>query len=393
MFRSCRRSVLNLILAFVCLSLTAHARPSEKRYQYYLDASRAEEILAGLVRPRLVREQWLDIIGARQNENLTIRRGETLWGISAREFGDPFLWRKLWQINDFIVNPHEISSGAILKYYREGSDGAPERVVRVPYVKLSPGGATDLDNDTMFATPIRNRYYAPLVVAKDGDFLGEISGGYTVQETFAELDEIYLDLYNSDQVRIGDKFTVGKFDRELMDRSEAGAPLVGSLMRLVGEVRVVGLGENLVKAEITHMAGTMQRGDKLLNPQQAVKWSAIYNPPDNFTCRVVMGDQPDRKIFAQGDLVLLNKGSEDGMKSGYLFRVFRDTDPRTESPYDVEPDFGGEVQIVYVSELASIGYILRNKVPIFVGDTLIANQLFADPPVLPKRASQTLILE
>lgn len=394
MFRSYLKPVPKFFVLLLCLLLAVPARAESPRYRYYLDASRAEEILAGLVRPRLYREQWLDIVGGRQNENYTVRRGDTLWGISTREFGDPFLWRKLWQVNDYLPNPHDISSGQILKYYREGSDVAPEKIVRVPLVRLSPGGAADLESDTIFNSPLRNRYHPNLIVAKDQDFLGEISGGYTVQETFAELDEIYLDLYNADQVRIGERFAVARQDRELTERGIGlGTTIVGTLMRLVGEVQVIGLGENLAKAEIRSMSGTMQRGDKLIDLQKAVKWSAIYNPPDNFTCRIVMGDTPDRKIFGQGDLVLLNKGSEDGMKQGYLFRVFRDTDPRTESPRDVEPDFSGEVQVVYVSDLASIGFLLRNKTPIFVGDTLIANQLFADPPPAPKRPLQTLILD
>ncbi len=393
MSRYCQRPALNpSFFLLLCLTFCFSARGEAPR-KYYLDASRAEETLAGLVRPRLMREKWLDLIGGRENQTYTIRRGDTLWGISSKQFGDPFLWRKLWQVNDYLANPHEINSGQLLKYYREGSDAPPERIIRIPLVKLSPGGATELESDTIFASPLRNRYHPPLVVARDQDFLGEISGGYTVQETFAELDEIYLDLYNAEQVHIGDQFAVARFDRELMEKAEAGAPMVGSLMRLVGEVQITGLGENLMKAEIIRMIGNIQRGDKLINLQKAVKWSAIFNPPDNFTCRVVVGEQPMRKIFGQGDLVLLNKGSDDGMKQGFLFRIFRDTDPRTESARDVEPDFSGEVQVVYVSEVSSIGYILRNKVPVFIGDTLIANQLFADPPPPPKRQLQTLILD
>lgn len=369
------------------------ARGEQAKYRYYLDAGRAEEILASLVRPRLYQEQWFDIIGGRKDQTYAIRRGDTLWGISAKEFGDPFLWRKLWQINDYLPNPHVISSGQLLKYYREGSDAPPEKIIRVPLVHLSPGGAQYLENDSVFNPDIRNRYHPSLIVAKDDDFLGEISGAYTVQESFAELDEVYLDLYNADQVRIGDRFAVARFDRDLQEKTAVTTVIAGTLMRLVGEVVVIGLGENLVKAEIKSMSGLMQRGDRLIELQKAVKWSAIYNPPDNFTCRIVMGDTSDRKIFGQGELVLLNKGAEDGMKQGYLFRVFRDTDPRTESPYDVEPDFSGEVQVVYVSPLASVGYILRNKIPIFIGDTLIANQLFADPPPPPRRQLQILTLD
>lgn len=382
MFRFCLPLALSLLL-----STAAHAR------RYYLDASRAEEILSGLVRPRLYGDQWLDIIGGRKGDNYNVRRGDTLWGISRREFGDPFLWRKLWQVNDFLSNPHDISSGTILNYYREGSEPPEDKVIRIPLVKLIPGGASDLDADSILNPDIKNKYRPNILVVKDEDVLGEIAGAYTVQESFGELDEIYLDVSNSDEVKIGDRFAVARYDRTLQDVSTEGTPIIGNLMRLVGEVKVVSLGENLVKAEILGMQNAMQRGDRLIEIQKAVKFSAIFNPPDNFTCRVVMGEFTERKIFSQGEILLLNKGAVDGMREGYLFRVFRDTDPRTGSPADVEPDFSGEVQVIYVSELASIGYIVRNKEPIFIGDTLIPNQLFADPPPPPRRELQVLTLD
>lgn len=383
------RRLIAIIVIGLFLALSPSAAWGKKfnrKYQYYLDASRAEEILAGLVRPRLYQNEWLDIVKGAKDEQYTIRSGDTLWGISGREFGDPFLWRKLWQVNSYLSNPHEISVGQMLAYYRE-SDQPP--TITVPVVKMSASGLNDLDDDIISNRSIRNRFIPTLMVLSDQEILGEISGSYSHRTSFAETDEIYLDLFNADTVRIGDRFAVVRFDRTLQDQSSPGAPALGSLVRLVGEVAVQSLGEKLVKAEIAKMYNTIRRGDRLIDAQKAINWSAIFNPPEDLTAQVVMGEEPEKVSFSQGDLVLLNKGIDDGMKPGFLFRVFRDTDPVTGSRWDVEPDYKGEVQVVHTGELSSIGVVLNNKEPLSTGDTLIANQLFADPPAPPRRPRQT----
>jgi len=41
----------------------------------------------------------------------TIKKGDTLWDISAKFLKDPFLWPKLWERNPYITNPHWIYPG------------------------------------------------------------------------------------------------------------------------------------------------------------------------------------------------------------------------------------------------------------------------------------------
>ncbi len=40
-----------------------------------------------------------------------VNSGDTLWNISGKELGDPFLWPKVWQENREIANPDKIYPG------------------------------------------------------------------------------------------------------------------------------------------------------------------------------------------------------------------------------------------------------------------------------------------
>jgi hypothetical protein len=63
----------------------------------------------------------------------TVKRGDTLWDISAMFLRDPWLWPEIWYVNPAIENPHLIYPGDVLTlaYAANG----------VPQIRLERGGA------------------------------------------------------------------------------------------------------------------------------------------------------------------------------------------------------------------------------------------------------------
>ena len=58
------------------------------------------------------------IIGAQQLAH-TVKKGDTLWSICEKYYGDPDLWQKLWQMNPFITNPHLLTTGDVITLFQK----------------------------------------------------------------------------------------------------------------------------------------------------------------------------------------------------------------------------------------------------------------------------------
>lgn len=63
-------------------------------------------------------------------DTYTVKRGDTLWDISARFLDKPWLWPEIWRANPQVHNPHLIYPGDVLKLAYGGSGAG--------YLKLEP---------------------------------------------------------------------------------------------------------------------------------------------------------------------------------------------------------------------------------------------------------------
>jgi hypothetical protein len=378
---------LVLTTALLCTSIV-FARP----YKYYLDPERAEQVLAGInLKPRLGNEDWLKIINFDKNEKRQVQSGDNLWKISKSRFGNPFLWRKIWQENPWLTNPHDLEVGRMLAYYREELDSNP--IKSIPIIKLRPekaGTVTDVDNDIYVNRVLKARYRVNHLVVKEDDFLGEVSGAYTVKSGVSVNDEFYIAFFDEKKAEVGSTFAVVREEQDLRDKTKVGEPLIGQLVRVVGEVRVLANEDNLSRVELFAHFDNLERGDKIILSPKIVSDNNSEFPSKDLVPQIVMGDESSKNFISQGELVVLNKGLSHGMKAGYLFKVFQDTDPLKETRDKVRPISKGEVRVVYAGDESSIGVVNRAKDPLRVGDSLVSFPELPDRPVPPRLIKQEI---
>ncbi|MCL2843984.1 MAG: LysM peptidoglycan-binding domain-containing protein [Chitinivibrionia bacterium] len=53
-------------------------------------------------------------LGQNNAPNYTVIRGDNLWDLATTHLGDPFMWRRIWEFNRWIADPHWIFPGNML---------------------------------------------------------------------------------------------------------------------------------------------------------------------------------------------------------------------------------------------------------------------------------------
>lgn len=82
--------------------------------------------MAKSMQGKIPSNEWSEIAGATTNSTYTVQRNDWLWKISKKLFGSGFYYSKIWALNPYITNPHEIEPGMVLNFNTGNQDNLPE---------------------------------------------------------------------------------------------------------------------------------------------------------------------------------------------------------------------------------------------------------------------------
>ena len=238
----------------------------------------------------------------------TVRRGDTLWDITGRYYGNPYEWPRVWSYNPEITNPHWIYPLDHIRL-RAGANDAP---------------AADLP--TAASQP--RRAEVGTVWLRDQGFLdqdaidesGVIIGSPEEQMLLANYDEIYVRFDDGVEVRPNTDYTVY---REI-DEDERNEDESGTLVRIFGMVRIRSFDEdrNIARAVISETLDPIERGFRVGPIPRRFEMVPPQENAQDLEAEVVASLRPLR-IHADQQVIFVNVGEEQGVKVGNRFFIVR----------------------------------------------------------------------
>lgn len=315
-------------------------------------------------------------------------KGDTLWDLGGKYLGNPFAWPQIWELNKWIKDPHWIYPGDPILV-------EPGRGV-VPKDQMAPGEVAGLQPDVRrIPKPILEEYgysfqdflQMPYLVPGTAEAYLKSIGAFRIvgqedktKNLMADGDFLYFGGGANQGVKAGDRLVVTGIEKPRFfhpdDRRQRH--LLGAILEQRGVVRVTQVYPDKSVAVI----------ERSLDGISAANYVAPFTDPPTLPSRLrrdignpvniqepapkVIFIRMDKAVAAGGDLVIIDRGADEGYKVGDILLSAR------RRPLDsAKPDsksgtsyYLGQLMVIRAEPRAATCRILRSTSEIEVGDLL-----------------------
>jgi LysM repeat protein len=255
-------------------------------------------------------------------DSYVVKRGDTLWAIARVFLRDPWFWPEIWQVNPQVQNPHLIYPGDTLRLvYIEGRPtitlqrGDAARVL--PRIRSQPleGAVTTIPYETVAAFMSKPSVLAKEQI-KDAPYVLATRDRHVVM---ANGDTLYARGFSA-PVELGTHYNVVRVGDALRDPDDNRIVGYDGIFTGAGHVTRGGDPTTLI---ITESARETEPGDKLFAGGVDVPLDFIPSPPKSKTNGRIMAVSNGVTVIGQYEVVVINRGSADGLAPGNVLAVFQ----------------------------------------------------------------------
>ena len=344
-----------------------------------------------------------------------IARGDTLWDLAAKYYGNPYLWPQMWEKNQYILDAHWIYPGDPLVL---GLQVAPVDNLTQGPGGGEPGSGLPGEEDGPAVEPPAGALTAaeaagaPVPLGAESDiycqgYVGELdeafpfsilcseydalglSGHYrraevggsvrtgslgptgTVKIGLTTGDIIYVDGGRAKGLSAGTTFTALTPGQPVVHplRGE----VVGRYYRYRGRIRILSVQETTAIAEIVHACDPIEIGTLLqpFEPEPVPLGRSTAMRPVNFPASAEKLEGAPSIVYVRDNILALGADhvvhvdvGEDDATPGDVYTIYRDNRP------GLPPVVIGELAVLSVHRRFSVAKITESRYPVHLGDRL-----------------------
>jgi hypothetical protein len=302
-----------------------------------------------------------------------VQKGDTLWSICSKYFGDPWRWPRLWGANPLITNPHWIFPGDVVRLGSSGGDGAMPVAGTDPSKDAARSSMSDrLTALSSNAVVLRE---VGFIEAKDLAQAATISGSKEEKELLVTGDQAYLRFPKDRPLKAGDRYSIFETDIDNPVKDPETGKAYGYMVKVRGDIVIDQIaGEDIARGTITDVIDIIERGARVSSAIRQFKRIEPRPSEVNLEGRIIATFTPVQFLSAER-FVVLNRGRRDGVQVGNRNFIIRRGDgfrEVLESWEKLDPKFPkevvGEIWVVDVRDHASVAWIARSSKELLVGE-------------------------
>lgn len=280
------------------------------------------------------------MIGAQQHTHM-VKKGDTLWSICEKYYGDPDLWPKLWQMNPFITNPHVLTPGDLITLFEKETTVIPKKQEKIlaketvkPIPRVKGIDVTSLTNiNTIGYLSFEKIIPWGKIFSSDSDRL-----------IFYEGETVYVLFNDSKKVQPGDEFVI--YETHSIKKYPFPGNVLAYTIAIKGRLAIqkrtgIGINEygvrkakkNTYQAKIVQIFGTISKDDDIM-PYESVSSCVRPISLDQEVSGNIVASRDERQLISRNSVVYIDRGFNQGIDRGNLFEVFKThviSDPENKS--------------------------------------------------------------
>lgn len=255
-------------------------------------------------------------------DEYVVQPGDTLWDIAGTFLNDPWYWPEIWYINPEVENPHLIYPGDVLGLvYIDGRQMVAP--VRASTHRLSPEARVTPLNEAVTSVPyeaIAAFLSTGAVVQKDQvdqlPYLLATKGDHLIA---AAGNTVYV--RRSSVVETGERYNIVSVGEKLVDPDDN--KVIGYQGNIVGTGTVRRGGDPATMA-ITESNMEAKQGDVLIPIETELPLNFFPKAPSSEIDGRIISVVGGVTQIGQYMVVVMNRGSSDGLAAGDVLTVFQD---------------------------------------------------------------------
>ncbi len=333
----------------------------------------------------------------------SVKKGDSLSEISKEHYGNWNRWHQLWESNrDLIKNPDLIypgqnlqipNAGEVLAAARESSpllaSNARVRMnkfgkkMRSQEWKMLPQqawetftfrrpidvGSDGFDRSSKIKKPVIDKVTSPFTIASERiPIQGEIIQARSNYNHIFFTEQVLIRA--EEQLQVGQTYSISDSPEKIVSKRNER---VGFAYELLAKVKIVGVRDGKFIGNIVSSQKPVLRKCLLIPEVDLLSLTNTVDSPETLKASVIAAHFQNYTLFTENSLVILDVGSQDGVKPGMIFRRYLKKDPLNEAiittkNYLVE----SELQVLDAKEQFSIAMIIQSHSPVHSGDEVFS---------------------
>lgn len=301
----------------------------------------------------------------------TIKKGDTLWGISERFIKDPYYWPNLWANNPFLTNPHFIYPGQQVAI-RDGRlvllPGQAEETAALPRDEQQQAEAA-MPIEPVEAITVKSVFGSEGFIS-----LAELEQAGTLVDAnddrilLGDHDQIFVKIQDPG-LQAGDIFSLVDVGEKV--KHPASKEVLGHRVTYLGEAEIVSVEGPVATAVISRAVKEVTRG-ALLIPQEPAQREIALKQASAPLAGYVVANNREKIALSMQDVIYIDLGAEDGLETGNLLYLSR---PRQKTrrvmpnvDVDLPDELLGAAVVLSTQPHTAAALILKSVNPIYIGD-------------------------